>query len=268
MTDYTTRFGMEENPFLKNSREILFENAEYTEVQTRLDCFLITKGFGVLTGGSGKGKTTNVRVWVRRLNPSLYKPVYICLSTLNVTEFYRTLADALGLEPKYRKNDNFKLIQAEINRYAVEKRITPVIIIDEANHICNAILNDLKLLFNFEMDSRDRAIVLLTGLPSLNHTLQLGIHESLRQRLTMNYNMDGYSKEESKAYIRAKLQGVNCGRQVFNENALEALANAANGVPRLLSKLANSCLMIASAKGFDTVDADIVSQAITDCDLI
>ena len=53
--EYFMRFGMEENPFLKNSREILFENAEFKEVQTRLDCFLITKGFGVLTGGSGKG---------------------------------------------------------------------------------------------------------------------------------------------------------------------------------------------------------------------
>ena len=267
MTDYTTRFGMEENPFLKNSREILLENGEFKEVQTRLDTFLTTKGFGVLTGGSGKGKTTNVRVWVRKLNPSLYKPIYICLSTLNVTEFYRVLADSLGIEPKYRKNDNFKLIQSEIERYSVEKRITPVIIIDEANHICNAILSDLKLLFNFDMDSRDRAVVLMTGLPSLNHTLQLGIHESLRQRITMNYNMEGYSKDESKAYILTKLQGVNCMRQVFNENALEALANAANGVPRLLNKLADRCLMIAGAKGFDTVGAEIVAQAVNDCEL-
>ncbi len=267
MMDYTTRFGMEENPFLKNAREILFENPEFKEVQTRLEWFLTTKGFGTLTGGSGKGKTTCVRVWLRRLNPSLYKPIYLCLSTLNVTEFYRTLADALGLEPKYRKNDNFKLIQEEIIRYSVEKRITPVIVIDEANHICNAILNDLRLLFNFEMDSRDRAIVLLTGLPSLNHTLQLGIHESLRQRVTMNYNMEGLSKDEARAYIQTKLQGVNCTRQVFNENALEALANAANGIPRLLSKLANRSLMIASSKGFDTIGAEIVAQAVNDCEL-
>ena len=267
MTDYSVRFGMEENPFLKNSREILFENVECKEVQKRLDTFLTTKGFGVLTGGAGDGKTTNVRVWVRKLNPSLYKPVYICLSTLNVTEFYRTLASSLGLEPRYRKNDNFKLIQDEIARYALEKRIVPVIIIDEANHICNAILHDLKLLFNFEMDSRDLALVLLTGLPSLNHTLQLGIHESLRQRITMNYNMEGYSKEESKAYILTKLRGVNCTRQVFDENALEALANAVNGVPRLLNKLADRCLVIASAKGYDTIGAEIVAQAVNDCEL-
>ena len=266
--EYFMRFGMEENPFLKNSKEILFESPEFKEVQMRLNYLLTTKGFGVLTGGSGKGKTTGIRVWSRSLNTSLYKVVYSSLSTLTVTEFYRTLASGLGLEPRYRKPDNFKLIQDEIQRYALEKRITPVIIIDEANHACSAILNDLKMIFNFEMDSRDRAVVLLAGLPSLNHTLQLGIHEPLRQRITMNYNMDGLSKDESKEYIQTKLRGVRCPRQVFDENALEALANAATGVPRLLNKLANSCLMIAGAKNSDTVDCEIVMQAVTDCELV
>lgn len=138
----------------------------------------------------------------------------------------------------------------------------------DIKHACNAILNDLKMIFNFEMDSRDRAAVLLAGLPSLNHTLQLGIHEPLRQRITMNYNMDGFSKDESKEYIQAKLRGVRCTRQVFDENALEALANAANGVPRLLNKLANSCLLIAGSKNCDTVDSEIVMQAVTDCELV
>ncbi len=266
--EYFMRFGMESNPFLKNAKEILFENPEFKEVQTRLNYLLTTRGFGVLTGGSGKGKTTGIRVWARSLNTSLYKVIYSSLSTLTVMEFYRTLAAGLGLVPQFRKSDNFKLIQSEIQRFALEKRITPVIIIDEANHACTAILNDLKMIFNFEMDSRDRAVVLLAGLPSLNHTLQLGIHEPLRQRITMNYNMDGFSKDESKEYILAKLRGVHCTGQVFDENALEALANAANGVPRLLNKLANSCLMIAGARNCDTVSSEIVMQAVADCELV
>ena len=56
--------------------------------------------------------------------------------------------------------------------------------------------------------------------------------------------------------------------QVFDENALEALANSANGVPRLLNKLANSCLMIASAKNCDVVDSEVVMQAVNDCELV
>ena len=68
-------------------------------------------------------------------------------------------------EAAFRKPDNFKSIQDEITRLALEKRKTPVIIIDEANYVSNAILNDLKILFNFEMDSKDRAVILLVGLP-------------------------------------------------------------------------------------------------------
>ena len=106
---------------------------------------------------------------------------------------------SLGAQASYRKTENFHIIQEEINRLALDKRKTPVIIIDEANYIKNAVLNDLKILFNFEMDSRDRAVILLVGLPQLNNTLQLSIHEPLRQRIIVNYNIDGYSKEEGRA---------------------------------------------------------------------
>lgn len=87
--------------------------------------------------------------------------------------------------------------------------MTPVIIIDEANYISGFVLNDLKLLFNFEMDSRDRAVILLAGLPQLNNTLRLGIHEPLRQRIIMNYDLEGLSREEGRDYIQAKLQAAD-----------------------------------------------------------
>ena len=170
--DYTARYGLEFNPFLKNSKEVLVETQEYKEVL-----------FGLLTGSAGRGKTTAVRNWASGLNTSLYKVVYSSLSTLTVNDFYRNLAAELGAQPAFRKTDNFKIIQGEINRLVLEKRQTPVIIIDEANYIGNAVLNDLKMLFNFEMDSKDRAVILLSGLPQLNSTLRLSIHEPFRQRI-------------------------------------------------------------------------------------
>ena len=66
-----------------------------------------------------------IRNWARGLNPSLYKVIYSSLSTLTVMEFYRNLAAQLGMEPSYRKNDNFRIIQEAINRLALEKRQTP-----------------------------------------------------------------------------------------------------------------------------------------------
>ena len=238
--ELTARYGLESNPFLKNSKEILFEGNEYKEGKFRLDYLAKTKGFGVLTGAPGRGKTTLVRSWASALSTSLYKVVYSSLSTVTVNDFYRNLAVSLGAQASYRKTENFHIIQDEINRLALDKRKTPVIIIDEANYIKNAVLNDLKILFNFEMDSKDRAVILLVGLPQLNNTLGLSIHEPLRQRIIMNYNIDGYSKEEGRAYIEWKLKKAGCAESVFEDAAIEAVLNASDGAPPMISKLCHS----------------------------
>lgn len=265
--DYTARYGLEFNPFLKNSKEILVETQEYKEVLFRLNYLLTTKGFGLLTGSAGRGKTTAVRNWASGLNTSLYKVVYSSLSTLTVNDFYRNLAAELGAQPAFRKTDNFKIIQGEINRLVLEKRQTPVIIIDEANYIGNAVLNDLKMLFNFEMDSKDRAVILLSGLPQLNSTLRLSIHEPFRQRIVMNYNLEGMTKAEGHSYVTAKLNGAGCTQTVFEENALEAILNAANGTPRMINKLCNASLLVGNSSNLNIITADVVMQAINDCEL-
>lgn len=265
--ELTARYGLEFNPFLKNSKEILFEGAEYKEARFRLDYLAKTKGFGLLTGAPGRGKTTLVRSWSASLNPSLYKVVYSSLSTVTVNDFYRNLAFSLGSEASYRKTENFHIIQNEINRLALDKRKTPVIIIDEANYIKNAVLNDLKILFNFEMDSRDRAVILLVGLPQLNNTLQLSIHEPLRQRIIMNYNLDGYSKEEGREYIEQKLKHAGCTEKVFEDAAIEAILNASDGTARVISKLCNAALVIGHSQCAGLISNDIVMQAINDCEL-
>lgn len=265
--DYTSRFGLDFNPFLKNSKEIIVETNEYKEIMYRLNIQLETCGFGIITGSAGKGKTTVIRNWANNLNPSKYKVLYSPLSTLTVVEFYKNLASQFGLEPKARKSDNFKLIQEEIIRYAVEKRIIPVIIIDEANYINNSILNDLKLLFNFEMDSKDRAVVLLIGLPHLNNTLRLTAHEPLRQRITMNYHLDGLSKEEARNYIHHKLKGANCHSNIFSEGALEGVVNASNGIPRVINKICNACLLIGNNQGINEINNDVVLMAVNETEL-
>ena len=267
MNNYYARFGLEFNPFIKNTKDIVLDTLDYRELKIRLDYLLSNKGFGVITGGPGRGKTTAVRNYLKNINASLYSVTYTCLSTLTVNEFYKQLAREMGLLEACRKIDNFQNIQNEINRLATEKRITPIIIIDEANYVSNGILNDLKMLFNFDMDSRDKAIVLLVGLPQLNNTLRLSANEPLRQRITMNYNIDSLPKEETITYIKGKLNGAKCSMDIFNANALEAIANASNGIPRVTNKICNNALLIAASKGLDYVDADIIMAAVNDIEL-
>ena len=92
------------------------------------------------------------------------------------------------------------------------------------------------------MDSRDRAAILLAGLPKLNSTLTLQIHEPLRQRIVMNYNLEGLIKDEGKTYILEKLKGASCNQTIFEDAAIEAILNAADGIPRLINKYCNASM--------------------------
>lgn len=263
--EITTRYGIEFDPFQKNAIEIPFVSQEWEEVMFRLNYLRDTKGFGLLTGLPGCGKTTIVRHWASKLNPSSYTVVYTSLSTLSVNEFYRTLACGLGLQPAHRKADNFRSIQAEIMRLSVEKHKTPVFILDEVEHISNGILNELRMLFNFEMDSKDRAVVLLVGLSSINRTLNLRIHEPLQQRIIMNYNIDGLSKENGRAYIQEKLKGAGCTQPIFDESAIEAILNKADGVPRIINKLCSEALLIGNSHSQSTITRETAMDAIREC---
>lgn len=265
--NYTGRYGLEFNPFIKNSKEILVETSDYKEVVYRLNYLLNVKGFGLLTGQPGLGKTTALRNWAETLNKSAYKVIYISMSTLTVLEFYRQLAIELGIDPYFRKVDNFKAIQAAITRYEMEKKMTLVVILDEAQYLKSAMLNDLKMLFNFEMDSKDRAVVLLAGLPQLNNTLRLNAHEPLRQRITMNYGMETLNKEESKRYIEEKMKAAGSYQEVFERNAIEAIINASNGIPRMINKICNACLIMGNSKNKNMIDIETVMDSVNDVEL-
>lgn len=265
--DYFTRYGLEFNPFIKNSKDIFINTEENKEISIRLDYLLKTKGFGLITGAPGKGKTTAIRNYVSNLNTSLYKVIYVCLTTLTNANFFKYLVMELGNEPAFNKQDNFQIVQDEIRRLAIEKRKTPIFVIDEANSINSFVLYDLKMLFNFDMDSKDRAVVLLVGLPKIIQTLNLTSHEPLKQRIIMNYNFEGLSKDESKNYIITKIKEAGCKNNIFDDQSIEAIINAADGTPRLINKFCNNCFIIGNSLGQDIINSEIAMKAINESEL-
>ena len=128
-----TYFGMKCNPFKKGfEQKNRFEFNDFKEMQARLEYLLRTKGIGLFTGNSGFGKTYSIKYFIDNLNVGLYKPVYLSLSTLTVMDFYKSLCIGLGITPMHRKIDMFKQIQDTIKTYANDRKITPIIILDEA----------------------------------------------------------------------------------------------------------------------------------------
>ncbi len=266
---YEAYFGMKCNPFKKDIQiQNSFEFDDFKEVQSRLKYLLYTKGIGLITGTSGKGKTFSIKYFVKNLNSNLYKIVYISLSTVTVLEFYKSFCIGLGIEPACKKVDMFKQIQERIQLLAKDRKITPVIICDEAQYLRTDILNDIKMLLNFDMDSKDLAVLILVGQPVLNDVLSRNVHEALKQRIMVNYTFEGIDIEETKKYIfdRCELAGIS--NTIFEDGAIRALFTNCNGSTRQLNNLIDKSLLICSQRKETVITADTVALADSDLSLI
>ncbi|WP_231968907.1 ATP-binding protein [Thermoanaerobacterium sp. RBIITD] len=158
-----------------------------------------------MTNAPGSGKSYTLKCFVNSLNPNMYKVVYIPISTLTVMDFYRYLSDGLGLIPKHRKCDMFRQIQDVILSYH-SKNITPVIIVDEAQFISNSILDDLRIIFNFDMDTKNYALLILSGQTQLIIQLNRQAHEALRQRIVLNYSFKGFKQRRNKRIYNIQIK--------------------------------------------------------------
>lgn len=265
---YESYFGMKTNPFRKDiDTKDTFEFEDFKEVQSRLKYLLKTKGIGLITGTSGKGKTYSIRYFVKELNQNLYKPVYLQLSTLTVMDFYRALCQGLGIEPAFKKIDMFKQIQERIKTLVTDRKITPVIICDEAQYLRTDILNDLKMILNFDVDSKDYAVLILVGQPVLSATLEKAVHEALRQRIMVNYTFIGLNPEEVKTYILSRCEVAGISNSTFDESAIKAITSNCNGSTRILNSLIEKCLFICCKHSENIITAETVLLAVNDISL-
>ena len=200
---YTSYYAMSCNPFLKEvNTENRFESTDYVELISRFNYLKEIKGIGVFTGQPGYGKTFAIRSFINSLNKDLYKVIYISVTSgLTVFDFFKEISKALNLEVgNYFKLDMYNNIQKEIKTLQQVYKITPIIIIDDAHNLSRSIIKSLKVLFDFEMDSKDYTILMLVGHPELKTELSKKIYESLQQRIIVNYKMSGLSREEVKKY--------------------------------------------------------------------
>lgn len=266
---YRAYWGMEFNPFDKEIPEKQFyHGTDYNEMMKRLEYLKNVRGIGLFTGLPGTGKTVCQRAFVNSLNPNLYKVVYLPMTTISTNEFYRDLASGLGIDPCYRKIENFRNIQERIRSMYKEQKTTLVILIDEAQYLSRAILADLKLLMNFEMDSRNYAVLVLSGQPTLNQTLTMQIHEALRQRIVINYNMQGLTPEEVIDYVRDRIKQCGVTQEIFDTAALEAAHGCCGGSIRRLNNLIHKALMIGCEQKLCTINTQSIMDAANEIDLI
>lgn len=251
------------NPFDKHflTEKDAFISHDHKEAVARLNYLKDTRGIGLFTARAGMGKSFALRCFAKSLNPALYQTVYICLSTVSISEFYRQLCHALHLEPSIKKSQMFKDIQNRVYHLIKEKRSPLILILDEAQELSTPILKDLKMIMNHAYDSFNCFSLVLAGEEYLNHTLQKPVHEALRQRITVHYNYEGLSNSETKDYITHKFRLAGAAESILGEGVLAAISGYASGNPRLIDALLTEALTLGAQLERSTIDTEIIMAA-------
>lgn len=234
----------------------------------RLNYLKEIKGIGLFIGSPGLGKTFALRSFVDSLNVDLYKVIYISAIKNTVFDFFKSIANCLNIDVgNCYKTDLYEKIQREIKRLVDVDRIQPVIIIDDAHNLSREILLELKLFFDFDMDSKDYTILVLSGNADLKAELSKTIYNFLTQRIVVNYTFHGLLREEVKDYITTRLAIANVEQEIFTPDALNALFSCSKASPRRLNNLVSNSLLLGFQKKSLKIDSEIIMAVKEEIDL-
>jgi type II secretory pathway predicted ATPase ExeA len=258
-----SHFSLSAMPFDKEiATAQLLELPATKKAMSSLRLLVETRGIGLLTGKSGSGKSCLLRKLLDELNGNLYKPLYICHTSVGLTEFYAHLCVALGLEPAGRKATMFRIIKDRLLQLHRQSKIHPVLVIDEAHLLSNEILCDIRLLTNFEIDSINALTVLLCGQESLNQKFGLTMLESLANSITISVRTEGLPKEETIAFIEARLTACGGNTGIFTKNALTLIHQSSMGIFRSIGTIATASMNMAMTSSSVTVEAEHVQTVL------
>lgn len=260
---YRQHFGLLAHPFSNEIEpEDLFPAAATKELEARMDLLLELRGIGLVTGDSGSGKTSSARKVLAALHSSLYRVIYVCLSTGNVLDIYKTIAWELGLSVERSRAALYRQIRSEVSRLVTEARCRPILVIDEAHHLRSEVLEDLRLLTNYKMDAENRLCLLFLGQTELRRRLAMSVHEALAQRIVVRFHLTPLTRNELPAYLAHRLARAGTQIPLFEPPAQEALFQASAGLPRKVNLLAHHSLLASALARAKTVSHDHVQAAL------
>jgi type II secretory pathway predicted ATPase ExeA len=254
-------FGFSKNPFSKNinDKEIFKYNA-FENVQNRLQFFLKENGIFLLTGLIGSGKTTALRLFYQSLNPNLYKVIYLNESFDTKRDLYRTILEKLDIKPPFISGDARSILKKSLLDMYFVKRTTPVIIFDEAQNHNGFILEEIRLLSNFDFDSLCPVSIILSGHNLLKQRLSLNENEALNQRLTVRFHFSGLNLDETCSYIKHCLTIANSSSVIFTDSVINKIYETSHGVVRKINLICNNLLLSAVSSGKKIVDDYVFEQ--------
>src|SRR5262245_50135436 len=267
---YGKHFGLAELPFsVTPDPRFFYTNSLYREAFASLRYGIESrKGFIVITGEAGTGKTTLLRRFMRTVESAVH-PAFIFNTHLDFTELLRFALNELGVATSAL--DRLTLM-AQLNDYLIaqlHKDHIVSLLVDEAQDLSDEMLEELRLLSNLETDRAKLIQIVLMGQPELERKLDQPELRQLKQRVAVRCRLAPLRNDEVAPYINSRLQTVGYrGKDLFDVESVEKIALYSKGIPRLINVICDNSLLIAYATSQTKISAKIVDEVARDLRLV
>jgi general secretion pathway protein A len=262
---YTSFFGLNEKPFsITPDPRYLFLSEQHGEALAHL-VYGVTEsgGFVQLTGEVGTGKTTLVRTLLLNRMPDNADVAVVLNPQLSVLEFLATICEELHIDVPHNRG-SIKALTDALNRHLLKAHADgrrTILIVDEAQNLSPAVLEQVRLLTNLETAKQKLLQIILIGQPELRELLARNDLRQLAQRITGRYHLEPLTTEETAHYIEHRLKVAGALGEVFDHGAKKETFHLSQGVPRVINVICDRALLGAYSLESRRVDRRLIRRA-------
>ena len=258
---YLNHYGLDRKPFdISPDPSFLWMSDKHKEALAHLKYGIIDdKGFLVLTGDVGTGKTALIQYLIQSIDLATIV-VTIPDPDMNKLDFFNFLANELNMGQTFTSKGEF-LIQFKkflLKAFSTYKKV--VLIIDEAQRLNNELLDEIRLLGNIDLSGLMLLNIFFIGQNEFASILMEDKNRSTRQRITANFQIGPLSAEEVEEYIRHRLLVAGASKQIFKLDAVQQVYGYSKGYPRLINIICDRALMTGYSSGQTAITADIIDE--------
>jgi general secretion pathway protein A len=225
------------------------------------------KGFVMLTGEVGTGKTTLLHALLGQLD-SQTRSAFIFNPRLEPLDFFRMLFEELGIEIACTSKAEYLLALNQFLIERLEKNEKTLLIVDEAQTLSAEMLEEIRLLSNLETPRSKLIQIMLVGQPELKEMLKRPDLRQLRQRIALRHHLRPFNESETREYVEERLNKAGfTGRRIFKRSAVSEVFKVTAGIPRLINSVCDSALLLGYSRQKQVLDVATIREVAADLEL-